>query len=151
MPARDRAKPFGPLARVHLADYMSILGRHDEAIAEFRRALVMDPVSRVYLGHFSLILYRARRYDQAMEQCRKALELDPNYANALWFLALAQEQKGDLAASIASLERAVAISHGGLHYRALLGRALGIAGERQRRSDPGGTRAPVDAEIRLPV
>jgi TolB-like protein/Flp pilus assembly protein TadD len=95
--------PRNPVARVHMADFMSIQGRHNEAIAEFRQALPMDPISRVYLGHFGLILYRARRYDEAIEQCTKALEVDP-YANAMWFLALSLEKKGRLSDSVAMLE-----------------------------------------------
>jgi TolB-like protein/Flp pilus assembly protein TadD len=124
--------PGSPVARAHMADFMSIQGRHDEAVAEFRRVLALDPISRVYLGHFGLILYRARRYDEAIEQCQKALEVDANYANALWFLAISLEQKGRLAESIAILEKATGVSGGGLHYRALLGRAYALAGERQR-------------------
>ena len=124
--------PGNPVARAHMADFMSIQGRHDEAVAEFRRVLSLDPISRVYMGHFGLILYRARRYDEAIEQCQKALEVDANYANALWFLAISLERKGQLAESIAILEKAAAVSGGGLHYRALLGRAYALAGERQR-------------------
>jgi TolB-like protein/Tfp pilus assembly protein PilF len=124
--------PGEPVARVHLADFMSIRGRHDEAIAEFRRALALDPISRVYLGHFGLILYRARRYEEAIEQCRKALEVDPGYANAMWFQALSLEKTGRIAESAAALRKAVEASGGGLHYRALLARAHGLWGERQK-------------------
>jgi len=124
--------PGNQVARVHMADFMSIQGRHDAAIAEFRQALASDPISRVYMGHFGLILYRARRYGDAIEQCQKALNVDSNYANAMWFLALSLEQEGRLADSIAMLEKAVNVSGGGLHYRALLGRGYGLAGERKK-------------------
>lgn len=123
--------PGDPVTRVHWADYMSIRGRHDEAIAEYYRALELDPISRVRLGHFGLILYRARRYDEAIAQCEKALEIDQNYVNALWFLALALEQKGELGESIARLERAASLS-AGPHYRALLGRAYALAGKKAK-------------------
>ena len=91
----------------HLADYVSIRGRHDEAIEEARRVLEVNPISRVHLGWYGLILHRARRYDEAIAQCRKALEIDPTYPNALWFLALSLEQKGELREAIAALKRAV--------------------------------------------
>jgi tetratricopeptide (TPR) repeat protein len=64
-------------------------------------------------------------------QCRRALEIDPNYANALWFLALSLEQKGELREAIASLEKAVSLTHGS-YYQALLGRAYAVAGERTK-------------------
>jgi TolB-like protein/Tfp pilus assembly protein PilF len=121
--------PGDSVTRTHLADYMSIRARHEEAIAEFNRALELDPISRVHLGHFGLILYRARRYDESIVQCLNALEIDSTYANALWFLALALEQKGQLTESIAKLEKAVSLS-GGPHYRALLGRAYALAGDK---------------------
>lgn len=123
--------PRDSVTRQHMADYMSIRARHDEAIAEFNQVLELDPISRVQLGHFGLVLHRARRYDESIAQCEKALEVDPDYANALWFEALSLEQKGQLSASIAKLERAVSLSPG-LHYRAMLGRAYAMAGERTK-------------------
>src|SRR6185503_11490865 len=71
--------------RAHLADYMSIRGRHDEAISEIRQALNVDPISVEYNRWFALILYRARRYDEALAQCQVSQEFDPNDANTLWF------------------------------------------------------------------
>ena len=47
------------------------------------------------------------------------------------FLALSLEQKGDLAGAIQALEKAVSVSRGP-HYRALLGRAYSLAGQRDR-------------------
>jgi tetratricopeptide (TPR) repeat protein len=123
--------PGDSVTRQHMADYMSIRARHDEAIAEFNRVLELDPISRVQLGHFGLVLHRARRYDESIAQCEKALDVDPDYANALWFMALSLEQKGQLPESISKLERAVSLSPG-LHYRALLGRAYALAGERAK-------------------
>ncbi len=123
--------PNDSVTHVHLADYMSIQERHDEAIAEFKLALELDPISCMYIGFFALILYRARRFDEAIAQCHKALEINPNYANALWFLALSLEQKGQLAESIEKFEKAFSLG-GGPPCRALLGRAYALAGERAK-------------------
>jgi tetratricopeptide (TPR) repeat protein len=123
--------PGDSVIRAHLADYISIRGRHGEAIEEARRVLEVDPISRVYLGWYGLILHRARRYDDSIGQCRKALEIDPAYANALWFLALSLEQKGQLREAIAALKRAASLSAGPYH-QAQLGRAYGIAGDRTK-------------------
>ncbi len=123
-----RLSPGESVTHAHLADYLSIRGRHNEAIEVFQEVLRLDPISRVYIGHFGLILYRARRYDESIEQCRKALEIDPGYANALWFLALSQEKKGALSDAVATLEHTVSISEGP-HFLALLGRAYGMMGE----------------------
>ena len=119
------------ITHAHYADFLSIRGRHTEAIAAYARVLELDPISRVYLGHFGLILYRARRYAESISQCRKALAIDPQYVNALWFMALSLEQIGDLSGAIENLERASSLARGS-HFRALLGRAYAIAGEKDK-------------------
>ena len=124
-------RPGDAEARRHLADYMSIQSRHDEAIAEARKALESNPISRVSLGHLGLLLYKARRYDESIAQCQKALDIDPHYCNAMWFMALAQEQKGLLTLSIANLEQAVSLCGGPL-FLALLSRAYALSDERTR-------------------
>ncbi len=113
----------------HYADFLSIRGRHTEAIAAYARVLELDPISRVRIGHFGLILHRARRYVESIEQCQKALTIDPHYANALWFMALSLEQIGDLAGAIERLERVASFARGS-HFSALLGRAYAMAGEK---------------------
>lgn len=123
--------PGDSMTRVHLADYMSIRARHEEAITEYKKALELDPISPKNRGFLGMLLYRARRYEESITECRRALEIDPNYANASWFMALSLEQRGQLAESIAKLEKAVSLS-GGAHHRALLGRAYALAGEKAK-------------------
>ncbi len=122
------------VAHAHYADYMSIRGRHSEAIAEFNRVIKLEPISRVFRGQFGLIFYRARRYAESIEQCRKALEIDSNYANALWFQALSLEQTGEFPAAVAALESAVSLSNAP-HFRALLGRLYALTAERGKALD----------------
>jgi TolB-like protein/Flp pilus assembly protein TadD len=124
-------RPGDAEARQHLADYMSIQSRHDEAIAEATKALESNPISRVAMGHLGLLLYRARRYDESIAQCQKTLDIDPHYCNAMWFMALAQEQKGQLSLSIANLEQSVSLCGGPL-FLALLSRAYALSGERTK-------------------
>jgi TolB-like protein/Flp pilus assembly protein TadD len=124
-------RPGESVTHSHYADFLSIRGRHSEAIAAYERVLELDPISRVYLGLFGLMFYRARRYDESIAQCRKALEIDPHYANAMWFMALSLEQKGDLPLAIAKLETAVSLTRGS-HFRALLGRAYALFGETEK-------------------
>src|SRR6266404_6098239 len=123
--------PGDSVTHFHLADYMSIQARHNEAIAEYKLALELDPISCVNVAFLGMILHRARRYDESIAQCQKALEINPYYPNALWFQALSLEQTGQLAESIAQLEKAVSLS-GGSHFRALLGRVHALAGERTK-------------------
>lgn len=122
--------PHQPVNHAHFADYLSIRGRHREAIDVYQQVLELDPISRVYTGHFGLILHRARRYDESIVQCRLALEIEPSYANALWFLALSLEQIGDLSGATEALQQAATVARSP-HLQALLARAYALAGNRQ--------------------
>ncbi|HZR77617.1 MAG TPA: tetratricopeptide repeat protein [Chthoniobacterales bacterium] len=58
---------------------LSALGRFDEAIAEGKRAVELDPLSLVINADLGWNYYFARRYDDAITQMRKTLEMDPGY------------------------------------------------------------------------
>src|SRR5438552_4114730 len=58
---------------------LSALGRFDEAIAEGKRAVELDPLSLVINADLGMNYYYARRYDEAIMQLRKTLEMDPGY------------------------------------------------------------------------
>jgi TolB-like protein/Tfp pilus assembly protein PilF len=58
---------------------LSALGRFDDAIAEGKRAVELDPLSLVINADLGMNYYYARRYDEAVTQLRKTLEMDPGY------------------------------------------------------------------------
>ena len=58
---------------------LSALGRFDEAIAEGKRAVELDPLSLVINADLGMNYCYARRYDEAISQLRKTLEMDPGY------------------------------------------------------------------------
>lgn len=60
------------------AEYLSSVGRHEEAIAEIKRARELDPLSLVIATNVATMYYAARQYRKAEEAARKALELDPS-------------------------------------------------------------------------
>ena len=78
--------PNDALGRNWHGGYLSLLGRHDEAIAEHERARELDPLSVIVNANLARALYRARRYDEAIAQARKTLELDPSFGVALFWL-----------------------------------------------------------------
>src|SRR5262249_35573233 len=55
-----------------LADLLSVLGRHEEAYPEFRRALDLEPFSAVFNASYGNALVRSRQYDAAIAQYNKA-------------------------------------------------------------------------------
>ena len=58
-------------------NFLSVLGRADEAIAEFERALALDPLSALKVAAWGWGCYFARRYERAVGECRRGIELAP--------------------------------------------------------------------------
>lgn len=86
--------PSYPTAHLRYAEYLSSVGRHDEAVAEMHRALDLDPLSLVYAANLGRFLYHARRYDEAIEVLTKTLALDPKRTYARVHLAGCYVEKG---------------------------------------------------------
>jgi len=84
--------------------YLSSMGRHEEAIAEMKRALETDPLSLVINANLAGAYYNARQYDQAIEQGRKTLEIDPEFVVAHLRLQEVYEQTGMYEQAIAERE-----------------------------------------------
>jgi len=81
------------------------LGRHDEALAEIRWALEIDPLSLILNRQYGASLLFARQYDAAIEQMKKTVELDANFAVGHSTLSVAYRMKGDYAESVEELAR----------------------------------------------
>jgi TolB-like protein/Tfp pilus assembly protein PilF len=92
------------------ADPLTAIGRFDEAIAEGKRAVELDPLSPIINADFGWILAQARRYDEAIAQLRKTLEIDPTFYYAHYRLGVAFQFKGDIPAAIAEYTKAQQLS-----------------------------------------
>jgi tetratricopeptide (TPR) repeat protein len=60
---------------------LDALGRHDEADAEIRRALELEPLSLPINWFYGIHLYVIRDYEASVLQLRKTVELDPSFVN----------------------------------------------------------------------
>ncbi len=87
-------------------DTLAALGRFEEAIAEGKRAIELDPLSTVINVDLGETFYYAHRYDEAARQMRKTLEIDPTSFYAHYNLGIVLQLKGDLSGAIAEYERA---------------------------------------------
>ena len=72
------------------------LGRLDEAIAEGKRSVELDPLSAINLADLADTYLYARRFKEADATINKALELDPGFAYAHWVYGIVLQVSGDL-------------------------------------------------------
>jgi TolB-like protein/Tfp pilus assembly protein PilF len=107
---------------------LSMLGRHEEALREKKKALAMDPLSVVIRTDLARMYYFSRDYDQALEQYRIALDLDPNFGSAHLWLAQVYEQKGLYEEAISSLKFGMHLSSDSPYALAKLGHGYAMAG-----------------------
>ena len=67
-------------------EYLSWMGRFDQALAESERARLLDPLSLVVLMDRASILFRSRQYDRALAEDRIILDTDPSFVGG-WQVA----------------------------------------------------------------
>ena len=103
---------IGPSSRHYsnLGRIYDRMGRLDEAIAEYKRSIAIDP--NIAMAHSNLgAAYTSKNmFDDAISECRKAIAIKPNFAMAHYNLGIAYDKKGTLDAAIAEYERALAIN-----------------------------------------
>ncbi len=95
-------------------EVLAPLGQLDQAVAELKRAVELDPFSVIMNTNFGHCYILARRYPEAIAQLRKATELDPNFGQTHVFLGHALEASGDSAGAIREYEKAYEVekAHG---------------------------------------
>jgi tetratricopeptide (TPR) repeat protein len=106
------------------------MGCTEDAIAELKRGLELDPLSLITSRDLGGAFYLARQYDQAIEQQRKTLELDPNFPLAHGYLGLAYVQKSAYKEGIAEGEKELVVSPDDPWALSGLGYAYAVAGRR---------------------
>jgi len=87
------------------------LGRHDDAIERFDRALAAKPGDPTLYCNRGWLHHLAGRDDQALRDLDRALELNSTYAKALHNRATLYEQRGDRARALADLHRLDELGH----------------------------------------
>lgn len=119
--------PNYALARNYYGNYLSLVGRMDEAMEQYRYAMEADPSSLVINSNWGIVLYRAGLYDQAIEQLKKTLQIDPTYYRAHWALGQVYEQKMMYDAAIDEFQQALPLTANQAQTLAALSHAYAAA------------------------
>jgi TolB-like protein/Tfp pilus assembly protein PilF len=124
--------PNYPTAHQWYANYLAVLSRPEEACAEILRAEALDPLNPVISMDVGFTCYyTSGEYEKAVEQYRKVLALDPDFALARFYLALAHVRRNDLAQAVTELETVKRLEPGEPDPIALLGYAFAVNGQRK--------------------
>jgi tetratricopeptide (TPR) repeat protein len=106
------------------------MGRHEQAIAEAKRARELDPLALNQTAGIGYALYLARQYDQAVEQLKITLEIDKNYALSHAILAYTYDAMRRYNEAIAEYEAHIRLAGENASDQCYLGYSLAQAGRR---------------------
>jgi tetratricopeptide (TPR) repeat protein len=104
-------------------------GRLDEALAEAKRALELDPLSLIINTNLGDTFFYAGQFDQAVAQHRKTLLLDAGFAAAHLYLGRALVQQGMFQDAVAEFQTARSLAKGS-YALGDLARANALAGKK---------------------
>jgi len=122
-------QPSNATAHHWYAQYLTAMGKHDEAIATIKQAQELDPLSVIIKRDVGLHYYFAGKYDEAIAQLENTLNSDPNYALTHRLLGLAYAEKATFTQAIAELQKAVDFDPTS-YNQAMLGYAYALTGQR---------------------
>ena len=110
---------------------LSDLGRHEQAIAEARRASELDPLALITNAIEGHVLHYAGRDAQAEQKLRATLELDENFWIAHLFLGKVHLARNELQAALSEFEKARALSAANSETVSMIGYTRARLGDRK--------------------
>jgi TolB-like protein/tetratricopeptide (TPR) repeat protein len=119
------------LAHFYHANFLCARGHFEDAIAEAREAVRLDPLSMMAKSNLAGLYYVAGQYDEALNICRKALQLDPHLARGYEDLGRILLQKHAWSEAIEALEKAVFLSDRSARFLSGLAYGYGVAGRKE--------------------
>ena len=97
------------------------LGREDESVTEFKRALRLDPLAPVINLALAWNYFLGRRFDLALEQCNRTIDLEPGFIPSCYVLGEILMFKNEQEPALAAFKKGVELSSGGTTYLGGLG------------------------------
>lgn len=115
------------------AEYLTAMGRHEDALHEIRQAQLHSPLSQIIKRDIGWHYYCARRYDEAIAQLQSILRIAPPDDKKMefvhWLLGYAYAKKSMFDEAIDEMRIALALNNR-IDNRARLAYAYAIAGRK---------------------
>jgi tetratricopeptide (TPR) repeat protein len=117
---RPETDPIVPWAHNLIGNRLWDLHKTEEAIAEYRKAIELDPREAMHHNNLGLILsdqHKTRETREAIAEYRKAIELDPRRSEPHQYLADILSTQGYAEEAIAELRKAIELDprNAGIH------------------------------------
>jgi tetratricopeptide (TPR) repeat protein len=119
--------PGYPTAHLWYGEYLSAVGRFEDALPELNRALEENPQSPEANLALASRAYYAQQYPQAAEQAQKVLALDSRFVAAHDLLGRVELARGMKPDAVAEFRKALDLSEGDSNELAALGYAQAVS------------------------
>ncbi len=111
--------PSSAIIHMSYSWFLTLTERHQEAIAEAKRAQELDPLSPLIVSHIGLACIWGRQFDQAEKELKAGMILAPDFFLMHYYLGLAYRGKSLRQEALVEYEKAVDLS-GGAPWPALI-------------------------------
>jgi tetratricopeptide (TPR) repeat protein len=105
-----RENPMAWIAYNNLANLYSRMGRNEEVIALYNKAIVLDPNFAEAYNNRGLAYQSQGNLNQALLDYNKAIQIDPNLAGAYYNRGLAYQSQGNLNQALLDYSKAIQIN-----------------------------------------
>ncbi|MEE2788689.1 MAG: tetratricopeptide repeat protein [Myxococcota bacterium] len=110
-----------------------VLGRTEEAIEHYRKAIDLQPNNVKYLQFFGVALFDVNRLDRAKEILEQAAKMDPKNQTVPFYLGRIAYEKKQFELAVQHFKQALELDKQDLTSRYWLGRALEATGMKAQR------------------
>jgi tetratricopeptide (TPR) repeat protein len=111
-------------------NFLVPLGRFDEATAEAKKALELDPVSLAVNATVGLTYYFAGKHETAIDYFRTTLEMDPDFPVSNFFLGRVYVQTARFKEATDHIQKALKIYGDSTNMLATFGHAAAVSGKK---------------------
>ena len=116
-------------AHAWYAEFLSAMGRFEEALDEGRRAASLDPMSVTAMWTLARVLNLAGDHVAAIAEMLKALEIEPTFVRPYYILAWAHYRRGEIDKAFDALRKSVSLGGDSPFKKGFTGHLHGALGQ----------------------